>query len=436
MIPFSEYAKRRKALMKQLDSSSIVVLSGAKDIIRNGDAFHPFRQQSDFYYLTGFNEPSSIMALLPNNKDGETILFNLPRNPEEERWTGPRTGQHNACKHYLFDAAYSIGQFEEKLPELLTDRNKIYYPFGLDRQLERTLSYTTKKLHNKKQASVKTPTMFIDILPMIHDLRVFKSATEIATIQHAIDITSLAHLRAMEAARPKINECELDAILTYEFKRQGAPYPAYSNIVAAGKNACTLHYTDNNRIISKNDLILIDAGAEYNNYAADITRTFPVNGRFSPEQRAIYNLVLNAQLAGIQAIKPHVRWNRIQTVIVSVITEGLKELGILKGKTSDLIDKKAYLPFYMHGSGHFLGLDVHDVGYYKTNDQWRMLEAGMVLTVEPGIYITNPSAVHRRFHHIGVRIEDDIVVTQKGCEVLSQHLPKTADEIETIVHAL
>lgn len=434
MIKMTEYAKRRKALMQKLGPTGIVILPAAPKVIRNGDAHYPYRQNSDFYYLTGFDEPDAVLILAPKRKDGEYILFSQVRNPEHEKWEGPIVGQINARKQFLADQAFPITQFETILPTLLSERKSIHYTLGQNKAFDSIIMQAVNQLRAKIRGGAQSPITFVDLDPSIHEMRLFKSPTEVDLIQKAINITGSAHIHAMQFCQPGINECELDALLTYEFKRQGSPYPAYTSIVGAGANTCVLHYTQNNKIIADGDLVLIDAGAEYQNYAADITRTFPANGRFSPEQRAVYEVVLASQLAGIKKIKSGHAWMAVQEAIIKVITEGLIELGILKGKLSELMAKKAYLPFYMHQSGHWLGLDVHDVGQYKINTKWRKLMPGMVLTVEPGIYISaDIPNVHKRWHNIGVRIEDDVLVTDTGCKVLSQYIPKTIADIETIM---
>lgn len=434
MIKMSEYAKRRKALMQKIGPTGIVILPAAKEALRNGDTFYPYRQNSDFYYLTGYSEPDAVLILAPKRKAGEYLLFNLVRDPDHEIWDGPRVGQAGACKDFLADAAYPISELETMLPMLLADRKTIHYPLLRHKSFDGVIRRAVNKIRAKSRGDSSLPITCVDVIPSIHEMRLFKSPDEVAMMQKAVDISAYGHVRAMAVCKPGMNECELDAVLTYEFKRHGAPHAAYPSIVGSGKNTCVLHYVLNDKKIADDALVLIDAGAEYKNYAADITRTFPANGRFTDAQRAIYEIVLAAQLAGIRTVKPGSSWNAAQAVIEKTITQGLIDLGILKGKLADLLEKKAYFPFYMHRSGHWLGLDVHDAGSYKLNDKWRPLKPGMVLTVEPGIYIpaTIPG-VHKRWHNIGVRIEDDVLVTAKGCRVLSQHIPKTIAEIEAIM---
>ncbi len=434
MIKMTEYAKRRKQLMRQLGPQSIVILPAAKEQPRNGDAVYPFRQQSDFYYLTGFDEPDAVLVLLPKRKEGEYILFNRPHDRAHEIWDGPRAGQEGARKKYLADQSFPIEQLEALLPDLLLGRKEIHYPLGLNRAFDTLLNQCVNQLRAKVRGGIPSPEAFIDIAPTLHEMRLIKSPAEIALMQKAVNITHEAHVRAMRACKPGMHEYELDAELSYTFKRHGAIQPAYNSIVGAGRNTCVLHYIANNKKIADGDLVLIDAGAEYANYAADITRTFPANGRFSAEQRAIYNLVLKAQAAAIKLIKPGVSFMAMQTAIIKVITQGLVDLGILRGNVAKLIEKQAYLPYYMHKSGHWLGLDVHDVGRYRVNNKWRTLQPGMVLTVEPGIYLSaDIPGLAKRWHHIGVRIEDDVVVTRKGCDVLSRKIPKSIADIEKLM---
>lgn len=433
MIDNAEYAKRRKLLLQQVNSASIILLPSALECTRSADSLYPFRQQSDFYYLTGFNEPEALLALIPKRTQGEYVLFNRVRDFEREIWDGERAGQQGACKNFQADQAFSIQQLESMLPELLLDRQEIYYPIGMNKRFDNILLQAINKIRSMHRNGMQSPIAFIDVLPFIHEMRLLKSKTEISLMQHAVDITAAAHLRAMQACKPGMMEYQLEAELQFEFYRNGSRSSAYQPIVGSGKNSCVLHYINNNQKMHDGDLVLIDAGAEYENYAADITRTFPVNGRFSPEQKAIYEIVLAAQLAAIKSIKPGARWTKAQEIIVNIITEGLRDLGILKGGLNDLIAKRAYLPFYMHRSGHWLGLDVHDVGQYKDGDQWRKLEANMVLTVEPGIYINASAKVDKRWHNIGIRIEDDVLVTNSGCRVLSEKLPRQVSEIEALM---
>lgn len=434
MVSMTDYAKRRQTLMQKIGQNDLVILSAADECPRNGDTTFPFRQHSDFYYLTGFDEPDAVLVLAPKRKEGEYILFNRVRDRDREIWDGPRAGQEGAASDFLADQSFPIAELEEKLPDLLSGRHAIHYALGSNPAFDELLLNSVKTVRTRIRSGISAPQQFVDINPTLHEMRIFKSPAEIALMQKAVDITVSAHERAMRTCKPGMNECELEAELMHEFQRHGARFPAYTSIVASGRNACILHYVQNNQTIADGDLILIDAGAEYQNYAADITRTFPANGKFTEEQRAIYELVLDSQLAAIESIKPGSSWLEAQHIIVNVLTEGLVELGILKGDVAKLIEERAYLPFYMHRSGHFLGLDVHDAGSYHKDGKWRALEAGMVLTVEPGLYISaDTPGVDKRWHNIGVRIEDDVLVTEKGHEVLSRHLPKEVKDIEALM---
>jgi Xaa-Pro aminopeptidase len=434
MIKMTEYAKRRKTLMQRIGANGIVILHSAPEVFRNADTTYAYRQNSDFYYLTGFNEPDAVMVLAPKRKQGEFILFNRVRDRDREIWDGPRAGQDGARKQFLANQSFPIESFEKMLPDLLADRDTIHYPLGVNRECDESILAAVNQLRSKIRGGMQSPKAFVDIAPSIHEMRLFKSPAELSVMQKAVDITTEAHIGAMLVCQPGMYEYELESELTYAFQRNGARFAAYTSIVGAGRNSCVLHYVSNNCQINDGDLVLIDAGAEYDNYASDVTRTFPANGKFTGEQRAIYELVLASQLAAIKVIKAGALWTAAQTAIVKVLTQGLIDLGLLKGRRDDLIEKQAYLPFYMHKSGHWLGLDVHDVGRYKVDDKWRKLQPGQVLTVEPGIYISaDIPGVHKRWHNIGVRIEDDVVVTKKGCDVMSKEIPKMVNDIEAIM---
>jgi Xaa-Pro aminopeptidase len=428
MVKMAEFAKRRKQLMQKIGPNSIVILTAAPSTVRNHYHEYPYRQNSDFYYLTGFEEPEAVMILLPKHKDGEFILFNRVRDREKEIWDGYRAGQEGARKQYGANQAFPIHELEKRLPDLLEGREEIHYPLGQDARFDQVIMQAVNQVRGKVRQGVQSPFAFMDIRPTLHEMRLFKSPAEVALMRKAAQISAGAHIRAMLTCQPGINEYELEAEINYEFQRNGARFPAYTSIIGSGSNSCILHYTNNNQIIKKGDMVLIDAGCEYQYYASDVTRTFPANGRFSAEQKAIYEIVLAAQLAGIKAVRPGVQWPKIDEICVKIITQGLIDVGLLKGKLNDLIEKKAYFPFYMHRSGHWLGLDTHDAGSYKVGDKVR--------TVEPGIYISaDIPGVPARWHNIGVRIEDDVLVTKTGCDVLSRDVPKTVVEIETIMSA-
>lgn len=434
MIKMTEYAKRRKELMQKIGSDGIVILPSAPEVSRNGDAVYAYRQNSDFYYLTGFDEPESVLVLAPKRKEGEFILFNRVRDRDREIWDGPRAGQEGAVKEYQADQAFPYSELQLLLPDLLAGREAIHYTLGINREFDKIILQCVNKVRAKIRGGLQSPASFVDIAPSLHEMRLFKSPAEIAVMQQAVDITEKAHVRAMRACKPGMYEYQLEAELLYEFQRNGARFPAYNSIVGSGRNTCILHYINNNKKIVDGDMVLIDAGAEFENYAADITRTFPANGKFSGEQKAIYELVLESQLAAIKSVKPGASWTTAQNVVVKVLTQGLVDLGILKGNVDNLIEKEAYFPFYMHRSGHWLGLDVHDVGRYRLNTKWRTLKPGMVFTVEPGLYISaDIPGVNKRWHNIGVRIEDNVLVTDKGRDVLSRNIPKSVADIEALM---
>ncbi len=434
MIKMSEYAKRRKEFMKQIGPQGIAILTSAPIARRNGDSDYAYRQQSDLYYLTGFNEPEAVAILAPKRAAGEFILFNRVRDRDKEIWEGVRAGQDGARKQFHADEAFPFADLEKMLPDLLDKREQIYYPIGIDKNFDKIILNSMNKVRGKIRNGMSAPLSVVDLTETIHEMRLIKSSAEINLMRKAAQISAQAHVRAMKFCKPGVSEYQLEAEIMHEFQKNGARYPAYSCIVGGGANSCILHYISNDQVIKKDDIVLIDAGAEMDLYAADITRSFPANGRFSPEQRAVYDIVLKSQLAGLKAVKPGAAWPSVQEAIVKVITTGLVEIGILKGNVKELIDKQAYFPFYMHKSGHWLGLDVHDAGRYKINGKWRTLQPGMVLTVEPGIYISaDNDNVDERWHNIGVRIEDDVLVTSTGYEVLSKDAPKDADEIEALM---
>jgi Xaa-Pro aminopeptidase len=433
MITQQEYKARRKQLAQHLPAGSIAVIPAAHEAPRNGDTYYRFRQDSNFYYLTGFNEPDALLVLVAGDKD-HSILFSRPRNPIEERWTGTRLGQEGAIAELGMSEAFPIASLTEQLPLLLIGKSAVYCAMARNPELEKIIMDAVLIVKNQVRRGIKAPESLCDLEPILGEMRLFKSDAEVELMRQAARISVAAHIRAMRECKKLQHEYQLEAELTYEFARQGCRSVAYDTIVGSGENACVLHYTDNNHPLRSGDLVLIDAGGEYENYAADITRTFPVSGQFSPEQKSIYELVLKSQKAGIAAVKPGCPWYAVQQIIIRILTEGLCELGILKGDVDDLIANEAYKEFYMHNSGHWLGLDVHDSGVYKINGDWRPLEPGMVLTVEPGLYISSHSpGVDKRWWGIGVRIEDDVLVTASGHEVLTGALPVDVAEIEALM---
>jgi Xaa-Pro aminopeptidase len=428
-----EFPRRRKRLMDMMGDESVAIIPTSGVRLRNRDVEYPFRADSDFLYLTGFPEPEAVAVLIPDRTSGEYVLFCRERDEKMETWNGRRAGLEGACEIYGADDAFPITDLDDILPGLLEDRARIYYTMGHDQHFDQRVVGWVNQVRKKERAGVNAPDEFIALNHLLHDMRLYKSRQEVQTMRRAAKISAEAHMRAMQVCRPGMMEYEIEAELMHQFMRRGARNPAYQPIVGGGANGCILHYTDNSAELKSGDLLLIDAGAELDGYASDITRTFPVNGQFTPAQRDIYNLVLEAQLAAIRAVKPGRHWNDPHDAAVHVLTEGLVELGILKGKVRTLIKEQAYTRYYMHRTGHWLGMDVHDVGDYKLDGQWRMLEPGMVLTIEPGLYFKPHRDVSKKWWNIGVRIEDDVLVTETGREVLSKDAPKSADDIESLM---
>ena len=406
-----EFKLRRDQLSKQLDGEDAVVLFSAKE-----DANRPYRQNSDFYYLTGFVEPESVAVLVPGRKEGEFVLFNRKRDRVKEVWCGPYAGQEGACMVFGADDAYPIERIDEILPNLLTDRKTVYSNVGPD-------DTRLKNWLDQRKS--------IDLGEVLHEMRLKKSPYELDIIRRAAEITAKGHLRAMQKCRPGIFEFELEAELLYEFTRLGGRLPAFETIVASGKNACTLHYSQNNKKMVAGELVLVDAGIQYDGYCTDVTRTFQVEGGFTPEQRAIYEIVLEARKRVVEEIKPGVLWNNLQSTAERIITEGLVNIGILRGNIESLLAQKSFKPFFMHKIGHWLGLDIHDVGGY--GDKPCILRPNMVFTVEPGVYISPDIAnIDDKWKGIGVRIEDNVLVTNNGSDVLTRKIPSDVTEIENI----
>jgi len=432
-----EFGRRRKKLMDMMGNESIAIIPTAATRIRNRDVEYPFRPDSDFFYLTGFSEPDAVAILIPDRSSGEYVLFCRERDPEMETWNGRRAGLDGAREHYGADDAFPIGDLDDILPGLLEDRERIYYTMGADPVFDQRVVGWVNQVREQVRKGVNAPDEFISLTHILHDMRLYKSRHEIKAMRQAARIAASAHRRAMRACIPGMTELEVEAELVHEFMRLGARSPAYSPIVGGGENSCILHYTDNCSTLADGDVLLIDAGAEFEGYASDITRTFPVNGVFSSAQRQIYELVLASQLAAIDAVRPGNHWNDPHDAAVEILTAGLVDLGILKGRVRSLIKEQAYARYFMHRTGHWLGMDVHDVGDYKVDGDWRMLEPGMVLTIEPGLYFQPERGLPKRWWNIGVRIEDDVLVTSDGCDVLSKDAPKSIDDIEALmaVHA-
>lgn len=430
----NEFAKRRKQLMRMIGAEGIAILPGAPVRMRSRDAEYRYRQDSDFYYLTGFAEPDAICVLAPGRDNGEFVMFCRDRDSEKELWNGSRQGPEGAVTNYGADDAFPIDDVDDILPGILETRPRVYYAMGAYPEFDRSVSAWIRSLRAQEAAGRHPPQEVVALDHLLHDMRLYKSRAEISAMRRAARIAVAAHRRAMAAVRPGVYEYEIEAEFVHEFRRNDATV-SYSPIVGGGANTCTLHYVDNNAELRDGDLLLIDAGCEYDYYASDVTRTLPVNGRFSAEQRAIYEIVLEAQLAAIARTCKGNHWNDPHDAAVRVIARGLKRLGLLEGSLPKIIRDGAYREFFMHRTGHWLGMDVHDVGDYRVDDEWRLLEPGMVTTVEPGIYISGRSRAPARWRNIGVRIEDDVAVSNEGPDVLSRDLAKDPEEVEKLMAA-
>ncbi len=432
----SEFKRRRKALMQHIGKGNIALIASASSHTRNRDVEFPFRQDSDFYYLTGFNETDSLAVFIPGREQGEYILFCREFDEKKALWEGAHAGLEGATEHYEADDSFPIDDMDDILPGMLENKHKVFYPMGRDSDLDHQLLEWISHIRKQSRSGVNAPGELVCLEHIVHEMRLFKSAAELKLMRKAAAVSCQAHSRAMQYCKAGLYEYQIESEIVHEFMHQGLRYVAYPSIVAGGKNACVLHYVDNQDKLKRGDLLLIDAGAECDHYAADITRTFPVSGRFSEAQKQLYQLVLDAQYAAIEQVKPGRHWNKAHDASVEVLTKGLVKLGLLKGRVSKLIKDEKYKQFYMHRIGHWLGMDVHDVGDYKLEDEWRLLEAGMVLTIEPGLYIPeNCDSVDEKWRGIGIRIEDDVLVTKDGHEILTAAVPKEIDEIEHLMQA-
>lgn len=443
-IPASEFAKRRKQLLTALGDNAIAIIQASKVVIRNRDADFPFRQDSDFLYLTGFNEPNAVAVFIPGRPEGEYILFCQAKDPAMERWTGKRAGVEGVVKDYGVDQAFKLEELDQQMVKLLAGRREVYYRLGFETEFDLRVLTWLNALRRQARNGVAVPHTFKLLDTLVHEMRLFKSPAELEMMRYAAQVAARAHTQAMRSCRPGLFEFEVQAEIEREFRKEGME-PSYTSIVGGGENACILHYVENRSELKAGDLLLIDAGSEHQGYASDITRSFPVNGRFSLEQGQLYQVVLDAQKAAIAAIKPGNHWDAPHQAAIRSLTAGLVELGLLQGELEELIQdppkpedgsaaKEApYRQFYMHKTGHWLGLDVHDVGDYKINGEWRILEPGMVLTVEPGLYISPADHVDPKWWNIGIRIEDDVLVTAEGCEVLTAGVVKEMTDIEALM---
>lgn len=428
-----------KKFIASIGKDAVAVIPAAHETTRSYDTEHKFRQDSDFYYLTGFPEPDAVAVIAPSSKKNPYTLFVRPRNLEMETWYGRREGTEGAVKNYKADKAFPIEKFEKELPKLLNGHEKLYYRFGVDRKLDEQILHYLSGQRFRRLKTAYPPHTIIDPTVLIQEMRLHKTEEEIELMQTSATIAAEAHILAMQNVKPGMNEFQVEAMMESYMRGQGASGVAYNSIVGGGINACILHYVENNCPLKDGDLILIDAGAEYKGYASDITRTFPVGGRFSQAQRDVYDIVLDTQLKCVEATKIGTTVKERQDLSIELLTEGMKKLGLLKGKTEDLIKKKAYMKYYMHGVGHYLGLDVHDAGRYFTDQKSknsRPFEAGMVLTVEPGLYIPpDDKDAPAKYRGIGVRIEDDVLVTESGNVNLTAKAPKDAEAIEDLMNA-
>jgi len=437
----AQYGKRRARLAAQMQPGSVAVLPTAPEVLRNGDSDYPYRHDSSFYYLTGFTEPESVLVLVAahGDKPARAILFCREKNVEREIWDGYRHGPEAARTAFGFDDAYPISELDTHMARILANAPALYYAVASNAALDAQVTGWVKAVRAQGRTGTTAPDTVVNVLPLLDEMRLIKDADEQALMLRAGEISGGAHARAMRAAKPGMFEYELEAELLYAFRKHGAQFPAYTPIVASGPNACILHYNVNDRQMQDGDLVLIDAGCELDGYASDITRTFPVNGRFTDAQRTLYELVLAAQDAAFRAIAPGRPYSAFHEAALRVLVQGMLDLGLISNYASvdDAIADKAHVPFYMHGTGHWLGMDVHDVGAYRDVTQAdkpsRPLQEGMVVTVEPGIYVRPADGVPERFWHIGIRIEDDVVVTGDGYRLLTASAPKTVAEIEAIV---
>jgi Xaa-Pro aminopeptidase len=430
----AEFKRRRSQLMRMMGKDAIAIIPTSPERLRNRDVHYPFRPDSDFYYMTGFDEPEAVAVLIPGRKTAEYILFCRQRDPEREQWDGRRAGQEGAIRDFDADDSFPIEDLDDILPRMLEQCERVYYAMGCDPDLDHRMSEWIAKVRSRSRSGIQGPFEFIAVDHYMHDMRLYKSRSEIATMRKAARISAAAHRQLMQRCRPGMQEYQLQADFEHACASKGATRQAYPAIVGGGNNACILHYIENNARLEEGDLVLVDAGCELDCYASDITRTFPVSGKFSEPQRLLYQLVLDAQHAAIDAVRPGNSWHAPHETAVKVLTRGLVKLGLLKGQPAQLVRKEAYSKFYMHKTGHWLGMDVHDVGDYKVDGEWRMLEPGMVLTIEPGLYIPEGMrGVAKKWQGIGIRIEDDVLVTKEGHDVLTSDAPKEVDEIEALM---
>ena len=431
-----------KEFMRRIDKDSVAIIPAAREAVRSHDTNYRYRQNSDFFYLTGFEEPEAIAVIAPSRPKKFT-LFVRPRDLEQEIWTGYRAGVEGAVSDYSADEAFTIGEFDEKLAEIIDGPSVLYYAFGhTSSEMDQKIIQQLTQMREMNRRPLEPPKTIVDPSSILHEMRVLKSAEEIEIMQRAADIAAEAHVEAMKTVRAGMMEYEVEAMLEAYFRKHGAAGSSYTSIIGGGGNATVLHYIDNKDQLQDGDLLLVDAGAEYKGYASDITRTFPINGKFTDAQRDIYDLVLKCQKSCVDMVRPGVRLEDLKTHSIEILTEGMVELGLLKGEPKKLIEEKKYMQFYMHNLGHYLGIDVHDAGRYYFKGESRPAEAGMVMTIEPGLYISPDTSripegfnkdIPEKYLGIGVRIEDDVCVTEDGARVLTHKVPKEREEIEALM---
>ena len=433
MIKQKEYARRRLQLMRMAGDDSIIIVCGAPARIRNSDVHYPYRQDSDFLYLTGFREPEALLVMIPAQEGGKCVLFCRERDPEREMWDGPMAGLRGAVSEYGMDEAFPREEIGKRLPALLQNRERIYYDLGHNPLFDQRLIGWLNEFRAKPRKTFHAPEEIHALAHMLHDQRLYKSREELSAMKRSAQVAIEAHQRAMQVCQPGLNEADIHAELLHTFTRNQCE-PSYQAIVGGGANACVLHYIANNAPLQDGDLLLIDAGAEYDGYASDVTRTFPINGKYSPEQRDLYEVVLAAQLAAIEKARAGNAWQEMHDEAVRVATQGMIDMGILRLSLEEELEQEGHKHFYVHNTGHWLGLDVHDVGEYQIDGHSRELEPGMVMTVEPGIYIpAKDTSVRKCFRGLGIRIEDNIAITKAAPQVLTAALVKQPDDVEALM---
>ncbi len=431
-LDYTAFRQRRERLIHAM-GSGVAILAAGSELARNRDTHFPFRSDSYFHYLTGFPEPEAVLVLVAGDEPRH-LLFCRDKDPDKEIWDGFRYGPAAAAEVYGFDGAFPLAELDDRMPEFLAGQADLHYLVGRNGAWDARIMGWLNAVRAKVRSGVRAPARLVDLADSLDEMRLIKGPEELDLMRRAGEISAAAHVRALRNARPGRYEYEMEAELYYAFRLAGATAPAYPSIVAGGANACILHYVNNDQVLRDGDLLLIDAGAEYQGYAGDITRTFPVGGKFSGPQKAVYEVVLAAQAAALEQVRPGRTWNQPHDAAVRVLTRGMVDLGLLKGDVDGLIEQDSYKRFYMHRTGHWLGLDVHDAGDYKVDEQWRPLQPGMVLTVEPGMYIRPSEDVPGAYWNIGIRIEDDVNVTPDGCEVLTGAAPKSVAAIEEVMN--